>query len=352
MSDPTLESNVIAAMDQPPAVPVPPAMPDAGQPRRRRRTIILIVVFAVVLALLLGAFAWYLTTRKPLSQIPILSQATPPHFVSAMYDVTQPLGVAVDEPNNRVYVTQTSGERTVSVFDLDGTKIGGLEAPGKKGTMHLPIYVSVNPANAEVYVTDRATAKVYVYDASGNYLREFKPKGVTKWAPLGITFGSDGSLFISDADAKDIIQTTADGTLIRRMGKKDNLTFVNGMAVSAEGALFAADSNTGRVLIYAGGDKARTALARGNAEAPLGLPRGLAVDDRGRLYVVDTVNQAVRVYLPSDDPNSPAPVYGFSFGIEGIDDGAFEFPNGVAVDTKGRIYVTDRENNRVQVWSY
>jgi len=35
-----------------------------------------------------------------------------------------------------------------------------------------------------------------------------------------------------------------------------------------------------------------------------------------------------------------------------VGDGEFNFPNGLALDSTGRLYVTDRENNRVQVWGY
>jgi sugar lactone lactonase YvrE len=41
-----------------------------------------------------------------------------------------------------------------------------------------------------------------------------------------------------------------------------------------------------------------------------------------------------------------------SFGNQGREDGTFLFPNGLATDTRGRIYVADRENNRIQVWGY
>jgi sugar lactone lactonase YvrE len=59
----------------------------------------------------------------------------------------------------------------------------------------------------------------------------------------------------------------------------------------------------------------------------------------------------VRVYRVGDAEH-PSPGYLGSFGQEGLRDGNFEFPNGIAVDNRGRVYVTDRENNRVQVWSY
>ncbi|MEI8081579.1 MAG: hypothetical protein WCI74_07005 [Actinomycetes bacterium] len=331
------------------------AFDDAAPTGMSRRTlIILISAVCVLLLLLLGAFAWWAKTGKPLSQIPVLSQETPPHFSTAVYDVKKPLGVAVDEANNRLYVTQSSGPRTVAVFDLDGNPIGELKPGAKTDKAHLPIYVATDPTNGDVYVTDRGTASVYVYDSAGNYLRDFKPQGINTWSPLGIAFAPDGTLYVSDIrDPSQLIwQLKTDGTVVRKLGLTDKLQFVNGLAVGPDGRLVATDSNAGRVLVYEGGNKALGAIARGNADAPMGLPRGVSIDDRGRTYVVDTVNQTVRVYLPAEDATNPIPVYSFSFGEEGTLDGAFEFPNGVATDSKGKVYVTDRENNRVQVWSY
>ena len=46
------------------------------------------------------------------------------------------------------------------------------------------------------------------------------------------------------------------------------------------------------------------------------------------------------------------PTFVGSFGTLGVGDGQFNYPNGLAVDARARIYVTDRENNRVQVWGF
>ena len=40
------------------------------------------------------------------------------------------------------------------------------------------------------------------------------------------------------------------------------------------------------------------------------------------------------------------------FGDFGAGDGQFSYPNDIAIDASGRLYIADRENNRVQVWSY
>ena len=36
----------------------------------------------------------------------------------------------------------------------------------------------------------------------------------------------------------------------------------------------------------------------------------------------------------------------------GTADASFNYPNDIAIDTTGRLYIADRENDRIQVWSY
>ena len=77
------------------------------------------------------------------------------------------------------------------------------------------------------------------------------------------------------------------------------------------------------------------------------MPRGVAVDDEGRLFVVDTSAHIVKVYDVSGD----RPEFVYDIGEAGTQEGRFRFPNGIAIEGN-RVYVTDRENGRVQVWSY
>lgn len=72
------------------------------------------------------------------------------------------------------------------------------------------------------------------------------------------------------------------------------------------------------------------------------------MDARDRLHVVDAVEQSVKVY----DVSGLEPRFLYAFGDWGLDDGEFNYPNDIALDTSGRLYVADRENNRIQVWAY
>ena len=327
--------------------------PPTKKGKRRTKVAVLVILLLILAAL----FAWYLLNRKPLTELPGLSQTKLPHYQSSIYGATKPLGVAVTASGDRIYVTESDGERVVKIFDRSGKAAGTLKPPKSTGQSHLPMYVAINPTTQDVYVSDRFTASIYVYDAKGAYLRTFAPKGDLggKWNPLGLAFGPDGSLYATDirgltAKTHRVVVFGPDGTLQRSIGAPGQLNFPNGIVVDAQGNIEVSDSNNGRLVIFGQYGKMLATISQGIGEGDLGLPRGAAVDDSGRLFVADTADHMVRVY--TIDKSKPTPTYVGSFGGEGQLDATFEYPNGVATDTRAHIYVTDRENNRVQVWGY
>ena len=316
-----------------------------------------IAALTVLLLLLAALFAWYLLNRKPLSELPGLSTTTLPHYEFSIYGTTHPLGVAANASGDRIYVAESDGKRLVHVYDAKGQPTGILQPPSTTGKNHKPIYVAINPTTQDVYVSDRLTASIYVYDAKGAFLRTFAPKGDLggKWAPLGLTFGPDGSLYVTDVRGVDnkthrVLAFAPDGTLARSIGRPGELNYPNGIVVDSNGNINVTDSNNGRMVVFGEYGKLLATISQGVGEGDLGLPRGIAVDDSKRLFIADTTDHMVRVY--TIDAAKAIPTYVGSFGGEGSLDGTFEYPNGVATDTRAHIYVTDRENNRVQVWGY
>jgi DNA-binding beta-propeller fold protein YncE len=316
-----------------------------------------IAALTILLLILAALFAWYLMNRKPLSELPGLSQTELPHYEFSIYGTTQPLGVAANAAGDRIYVTESNGTRLVHVYDAKGKQVGTLKPPVTTGPGHVPIYVAISPTTQDVYVSDRFTSAIYVYDANGTYLRTFAPKGNLggKWAPLGLAFAPDGTLYATDvrgpgSETHRVLVFAPDGTLLRSMGTPGQLSFPNGIVVDAQGNIEVSDSNNGRVVVFGQYGKMLATISQGIGEGDLGLPRGAAVDDAGRLFVADTADHMVRVYTV--ETSKATPTYVGSFGGEGQLDGTFEYPNGVATDKRAHIYITDRENNRVQVWGY
>ena len=331
----------------------------AKMSNKRKRRIAALTIALVIVGLLL---AWYLMNRKPLSELPGLSDTKMPHYEMSIYGTTKPIGVAVSPSGDRIYVTESDGTRVVRIFNRDGKQTGILQPPASTGvgpSAHLPMYVAINPTTQDVYVSDRLTSTIYIYDGSGKYLRTFAPKGnlgAPTWAPLGLAFGPDGSLYVTDVRGKDskahrVVEFGPDGAFVRSMGTPGQLNFPNGIVVDGHGNIQVTDSNNGRLVVFNAAGKMIATISQGVGEGDLGLPRGAAVDDAGRLLVADTSDHNVKVYKVGTT-DAPTPTFIGLFGAEGQLDGTFEYPNGVATDTRAHIYITDRENNRVQVWGY
>src|SRR5438445_3411903 len=83
----------------------------------------------------------------------------------------------------------------------------------------------------------------------------------------------------------------------------------------------------------------------GSDNAHFNLPRGVAVDSSGNIYVADTFNHRVQKFLSTG-------VYKFTLGTTGVaappDNAHFNYPERVTVDSSGNIYVADTDNHRVQ----
>jgi DNA-binding beta-propeller fold protein YncE len=167
------------------------------------------------------------------------------------------------------------------------------------------------------------------------------------WLPNGVSFGPDGRVYVTDIghDEHDVLVMTTDGTLVGRYGKSTGLpgglTYPVQAVADEDGRVYVSDGNAARVLAIS--PRGTSIIGQGGPEA-LGLPRGLAVAN-SRLFVADARGNRVVVFAVGDQPT-----YLYGFGDSGTD--PMSYPNAVAVDRSGRVYVADRANDRVQVWTF
>ena len=352
---PTPDATPAAAPTETPSEPTPGKPAEADPKRRRRRMILAIILGAIFLGFL--AFAtWYLLFRKPISQLPIpnIEQGVMPGFSFAAYDLDKPLGIAVSADGSRIFVTQTSGDQATLILDGKGTKLGELKPPADVSARATQLYVAVDPRTGDVYATDRAAGAVYMYSADGTYRGLLRPDpDPGAWQPLGIAFDRDGNLYVADAGGafQSVREIDRTGHVVLTIGQEGMFNFPNGIAVDKNGLIYVTDSNNGRLVVFDKTGKQLGIVRRGPAQGELSLPRGIAIDDQNNVFVVDAVGQGVQVYRPVAQ-GELAPRYVDRFGREGTVDGAFEVPNGIAVDGRGRVYVADWNNDRIQVWSF
>jgi DNA-binding beta-propeller fold protein YncE len=326
----------------------------ATEDRRRRRRFAVLLVLAGILAMFTSLVIWYLVFHKPIETIlPPITAYNPPHYAFSIYGTKQPIGVAVAPDGSRVYVADTLGTRVVKVYDGSGTELGQLKPPDWTGANHVPVYVAVNPTDGQIYVSDRATATIYIYGQDGAFKQAFAAQVSDGFAPLGLAFDPDGHLYVTDVGGPyhRVLVFDQSGAVVRSIGAAGQLNYPNGVATDGKGDVFVADSSSGRLLVFNADGQQVAAIGQGVSPGSLGTPRGIWIDDQHRLYVADTPGQNIDIYRIPDDLSAGLTFLG-SVGVEGTSDGAFEYPFAVTVDTHARIYVSDWANNRVQVWSY
>jgi len=76
----------------------------------------------------------------------------------------------------------------------------------------------------------------------------------------------------------------------------------------------------------------------------LSEPSDVSVSKDGLIYIVDGVNNKIKIFNKTGKILS-------SFGNKGSENGEFMFPLGIAIDNSGKVYVADTGNHRIQIFN-
>lgn len=170
-----------------------------------------------------------------------------------------------------------------------------------------------------VYILTRMQPMVFIYERDGSFVGTFGEGQFTE-RTHGLTIGPDDSIYTVDDGNHTVRKFTKDGELVMMLGTP-------GVA-----------SDTG----YKPGDWVDKITHGG---PPFNRPTDVAIAPNGDLYVADGYGNACVHHFSPDGQ-----LIG-SWGEPGTGPGQFNLPHGVGVVADGRVFVTDRENDRIQIFS-
>jgi len=169
-----------------------------------------------------------------------------------------------------------------------------------------------------VFLICRGDHPILMYDSKGKFLGSWG-EGDFTYRTHGITVGPDNSVYCTDDGNHTIRKFTPNGKLLMTLGTMNT------------------PSDTG----YDGKDT-RTVSRAG---APFNRPTNIAVGPTGDLYVSDGYGNC-RVHQFGTNGELKR-----SWGTPGQGPGEFFLPHGISVHADGRVFVCDRENDRIQIFS-
>ena len=313
----------------------------------------------LLLLALLAYTAYYYTQNRRLPTLgiapPGANVVTPPQFLFAFSGegantLKRPVGVGVG-PDGRVYVVDF-GNKRVSIFTNQGRFLSSFNTVAKGAKLSNPVHLAIK--GNEVWVTDRRLRSISVFDLEGKFLRTFEPKNEKlNWTPLALGFDNDGALRVTDVgNTKEHRVHLLLGRGLTygdvREDRPDQPAWRGSRGASSSPTASPWMPRTTSTSPMATTVGSRRSLRTGAFKSFIdvsGVPRGIAIDKKQRLYVVDALANDVGS-MRSTARRSRSSARAASA------QGSSTTPTTSRSTAQGRIYVTDRENNQVQVWGW
>lgn len=307
--------------------------------------------------------------------------------VGAAARFNRPFGVTVDGSGN-AYVTDTlngtlrkvtSGGVVTTLAGSAGLT-GSADGTGAAARFYHPAGV-VADVSGHLYVSDvgnyniRAiTPSAVVTSVAGLAPTRGSADGVGSAAsfttPLGVAADSSGNVYVADTNNSTIRKISAAGVVVtlagaaRSTGAVDatgsaaRFTYPTSVSVDGSGNVYVADygndtirkvTAAGVTTTLAGTAGSSGAVDATGAAARFSSPFGVAVSGTGTVYVADTGNDTIRMITPAGVVSTLAGTAGSVGAVDGTGAAArFHYPNGVAVDGSGNVYVADTMNSTIR----
>ncbi len=321
-------------------------------------------------------------------------------------DIPGPTSVVKDGKGN-LYITAPHSQFVFelsaggAVSQFSGIGVIGFQGNGKANA--LPMwnpYDAIVDAEGNVYIANTNDNIIQKVDTSGNitvivgtskpcYAARCGDGGLATKArlngPQGILFDAKGNLYIADTGDNRVRVVKPDGNIYPFAGNfatscssgtqacgdgglavKASMSAPEGLALDNKGNVYIADSGDNRVRVvslkthiinaFAGTGTScfpswNTCGDGGSAlSANLGNPQGLSIDKSENLYIADTRDQRIRIVSVAGIINTFAGTghHGFAGDTGQAVDAELSNPNGVYVDSASNVFISDTGNQRVR----
>lgn len=196
---------------------------------------------------------------------------------------------------------------------------------------------------------------VIVADYEDNRIQKFTPEHqllVTSSFieyPTSIAFNATTNNIYVASSIKHVCVLNSDLTFSRKLGDEGQFHCPRGIACDSTGKVYVVDDNHGIQVFTAEGIFSKT------FGKELLYPNGVCIDTYNLVYVSEGRYLRTRPGVHERDNHNVSVFtsegqFVTSFGRRGEGQGEFKCPRGLAVNNKGVIYVCDHYNSRLQVF--
>ncbi|MDP4162450.1 MAG: 6-bladed beta-propeller [Bacillota bacterium] len=311
-------------------------------------------IVVLTAALFAGIYYFHLQDNAIKVAAPLKGSGSTPtlsYFIQG--DMSSPLDKPMDvaKIGQFLYVTDTN-HKQVQVFDSTGTPLFKFGKQGTgQGEFQFPYGID-GDKDGNVYVADLYNNRISIFTPKGQFIRYFtdaSKKANFLKTPAGLRIFNN-NLFVTDIQLGKVIKYDLNGNKLLELSaassKDDTLNAPNAVAVDSGQNIYVSDTGNQRIVTYDKKGKFVRIIngsINGTGASKFVNPRGIGIKSDGTLLMVDNMTHYV---------------YGFDktgkqvlqFGGLGSDKDQFYLPNVLYVDDKGEVFITDTVNQRVALY--
>lgn len=318
-------------------------------------------------------------------------------YGSGLGQLIHPNGIATT-PTGYVYVVDGHANR-VNKYTLQGNAISyfaGESDYSQNGVLR-NASDSVADSNGNIYVVDFNNDNVQRFDSQGNFILKWGQTGSGDGdfsAPASIAIDNNNNIYVADSGNNRIQKFNSSGGFITSWGSygtgNGQFNTPTDLAVDSSNNVYVVDQSNNRVQKFnSNGVYQLKWGAVGTSNGQFSFPQSITIDNTGMIYIADYFNHRIQKFNSSGVFQSKWGTYGISdgqlsypeslafynnsifvtdslnrvqkftssglflarWGSDGYADGYFANINGVALDAKGTVYVTD-QGTGVQLFAY
>lgn len=289
--------------------------------------------------------------------LPVLAEEIKASYLYTLSDFNGPIpynwvNIAADPDRRETYVADPS-DKTVRVFNESGMEVYRFGDNGELGN----ITAVAVAGNGDIYILSRINSTYGITranfrgDPQGKLeLKNLPPEYTTDFVPDYIMH-RDGHLYLVDRNSMKIALTDLNGVfesgydlgaILNMDEKKRRDSGINGITVDRQGNILFTIPVYFSAYIMSPDKKVRMFGTRGSSPGKFNIVSGIAADDRGNIYVTDTLRCVVIAF--DKDLN-----FRTEFGYRGLDAGNLIAPTELVVNND-RVYVSQSRSRGVSVY--
>jgi hypothetical protein len=269
------------------------------------------------------------------------------HLQSVYFDerggnIKQPEGVACSDKSILV-VGDTGNDRLLRYTFSEKNLKAGTEI--KIPQLSNPIRIQIN-SKGEIFALDGKRRRVVRLTPEGTFKGYVEPGGIpsaSAFVPRSIKTDANDNIYLLDIFTGRVLVLTPEGKYQKQIPFPKDYGFFSDLSVNPKGTLLLIDCVKAMVFSAAKDSNSFSPLTK-NLREYLNFPTSITTDNRGTIYIVDQNGSGI-VILGQDGS-----FQGRQLNM-GWNEGLLYFPSQMCVNKKGEVFIADRGNSRVQIFT-